>query len=78
MRKIAYKEIKKRLTIIGTEDGKYKWLFEPGTLNEGLPFWDYDYLDRISVYTRTRNTRSAVQLVGSNEGIRIVYPWKKH
>lgn len=79
MRKIAYKEIKKRLTLLGQDaDGRYKWLFEPGTLNEGLQFWHYDYLDRMSIYTQTRNWRNAVQVIGSNEGIQIVYPWKRH
>ena len=65
LKPIAYTEIKKRLTFVGEEDGRFLWLFEPGTLNGSLAPWDNDYLDPIIVSTKCKSFRHAAQRAAS-------------
>ena len=78
MRSIPYQDIKKCLTVVGQEEGKTKWLFDPAPLNEGLNFWDYEYLDPMTVFTKRPIINFAVRQAAYMNGLKIIWKtWRK-
>ena len=73
MRSIKYTTFKKHVTFVGEEDGKPLWRFEPGNLNNGLNFWDYDYLDPVTFSIKHPSLLIAVRHAAFVNGLRIIW-----
>ena len=73
MRPVPYTEIKKRMKLVGEEDGYNLWLFEPGDLNGSLAPWESEYMDPIIVRTGRKSFRDAAQKAASANLIKLTF-----